>query len=192
MPLVSFTRATLRSAEFGFFGVVVYTRVQTPRRWGLPLSAADFCLAALSWRPFRTSCWIVGNGSAFFSCCYCSRLSCLRLVRSPRAGGSPRVEGRLPCDIAIGLAEEFLRSARPIPLPPTCMTSTRSGPTTSGTDVKDTRLFSGSPIGGGLKHPGAHRPATAFAIKVYRSRRLTSTNATVWAGRGAEQATTWR
>src|SRR4051794_7111367 len=34
MPLVSRTRATLRSAEFGFFGVVVYTRVQTPRRWG--------------------------------------------------------------------------------------------------------------------------------------------------------------
>jgi hypothetical protein len=29
---VSRTRATLRSAEFGFFGVVVYTRVQTPRR----------------------------------------------------------------------------------------------------------------------------------------------------------------
>jgi hypothetical protein len=28
------TRATLRSAEFGFFGVVVNTRVQTPRRWG--------------------------------------------------------------------------------------------------------------------------------------------------------------
>ena len=28
--LVSRTRATLRSAEFGFFGVVVYTRVQTP------------------------------------------------------------------------------------------------------------------------------------------------------------------
>src|SRR5918992_4234493 len=32
--LVRRTRATLRSAEFGFFGVVVYTRVQTPRRWG--------------------------------------------------------------------------------------------------------------------------------------------------------------
>ena len=28
---VSFTRATLRIAEFGFFGVVVYTRVQIPR-----------------------------------------------------------------------------------------------------------------------------------------------------------------
>src|SRR4051812_19568524 len=34
MPLVSRTRATLRRAEFGFFGVVVYTRVQTPRRCG--------------------------------------------------------------------------------------------------------------------------------------------------------------
>jgi hypothetical protein len=31
-PLVSRTRATFRSAEFGFFGVVVKTRVQTPRR----------------------------------------------------------------------------------------------------------------------------------------------------------------
>src|ERR1700742_1923535 len=60
MPLVSLTRATLRSAEFGFFGVVVYTRVHTPRRCGLPLRAAVFCLATLSSRPLRTSCWIVG------------------------------------------------------------------------------------------------------------------------------------
>src|SRR5215468_8207661 len=58
--LVSRTRATLRRAEFGFFGVVVYTRVHTPRRCGLPLRAAVFCLATLSWRPLRTSCWIVG------------------------------------------------------------------------------------------------------------------------------------
>src|SRR3981081_2171121 len=43
MPLVRRTRATLRSAEFGFLGVIVYTRVQTPRRWG----AATFFL-----RPF--------------------------------------------------------------------------------------------------------------------------------------------
>jgi hypothetical protein len=42
MPEVRRTRATLRRAEFGFFGVVVYTRVQTPRRWGDPLSAGDF------------------------------------------------------------------------------------------------------------------------------------------------------
>lgn len=39
MPLVRRTRATLRSAEFGFLGVVVYTRVHTPRRCGEPLSA---------------------------------------------------------------------------------------------------------------------------------------------------------
>ena len=32
----------MRSAEFGFFGVVVNTRVQTPRRWGEPLSAGVF------------------------------------------------------------------------------------------------------------------------------------------------------
>src|SRR5207244_5268407 len=37
------TRATLRRAEFGFFGVVVYTRVHTPRRWG----AATFFLRPL-------------------------------------------------------------------------------------------------------------------------------------------------
>src|SRR5690349_16550753 len=61
--LVSLTRATLRRAEFGFLGVVVYTRVQTPRRWGLPVSAGVVVLAALSWRPFRTSCWIVGTAS---------------------------------------------------------------------------------------------------------------------------------
>src|SRR6266498_1358853 len=67
MPLVSFTRATLRSAEFGFFGVVVYTRVHTPRRCGLPLRAAVFCLATLSWRPLRTSCWIVGIDRLSFS-----------------------------------------------------------------------------------------------------------------------------
>src|ERR1700761_7518485 len=61
--LVSFTRATLRRAEFGFFGVVVYTRVHTPRRCGLPLRAGVLVLAVFSWRPFRTSCWIVGTES---------------------------------------------------------------------------------------------------------------------------------
>src|ERR1700686_481673 len=63
------TRATLRNAEFGFFGVVVYTRVQTPRRWG----AATFFLRPLpdfrpgvasfffgARRPLRTSCDVVG------------------------------------------------------------------------------------------------------------------------------------
>src|SRR3954449_10697360 len=63
------TRATLRSAEFGFFGVVVYTRVQTPRRWGadifflLPLPdlrpGVDI-LRGLGLRPLRTSWLVVG------------------------------------------------------------------------------------------------------------------------------------
>jgi len=69
IPLVSRTRATLRSAEFGFFGVVVYTRVHTPRRWGAATrrlraladfrpGVASFFLGAL--RPLRTSCEVVG------------------------------------------------------------------------------------------------------------------------------------
>src|SRR5919202_3154413 len=71
IPLVSRTRATLRSAEFGFFGVVVYTRVHTPRRCGLPFSAAVLVFASLSSRPLRTSCWMVGMDqlSSFGACC---------------------------------------------------------------------------------------------------------------------------
>src|SRR3954470_13934136 len=63
------TRATLRRAEFGFFGVVVYTRVHTPRRWGAatrflrPLpdfrpGVASFFVFGL--RPLRTSWEVVG------------------------------------------------------------------------------------------------------------------------------------
>src|ERR671938_659172 len=69
MPLVSRTRATLRSAEFGFLGVVVYTRVHTPRRWGAatvflrPLpdfrpGVASFLVFGV--RPLRTSWEVVG------------------------------------------------------------------------------------------------------------------------------------
>src|SRR5579859_4362298 len=69
MPLVSRTRATLRRAEFGFLGVVVYTRVHTPRRCGAatfflrPLpdfrpGVASFFLGA--WRPLRISWLVVG------------------------------------------------------------------------------------------------------------------------------------
>src|SRR5215216_4993168 len=61
MPLVRRTRATLRSAKFGFFGVVVYTRVHTPRRWGEPFSAGVFDLSDLVSRPLRTSWAIVGT-----------------------------------------------------------------------------------------------------------------------------------
>src|SRR3954468_10296610 len=90
MPLVRRTRATLRRAELGFFGVVVYTRVHTPRRWGLPLSAAVLVLATLSWRPLRTSCWIVGiDRLSLRSHLGCSRRSPARPARNPRSGVSP-------------------------------------------------------------------------------------------------------
>src|SRR5437588_595370 len=59
-PLVRRTRATLRKAEFGFFGVFVYTRVQTPRRWGAPRRAGVFVFVVFDCRPLRTSWEIVG------------------------------------------------------------------------------------------------------------------------------------
>jgi hypothetical protein len=58
------TRATFLRAELGFFGVVVYTRVQTPRRWGAATfflrPAPDFKPGVASFffgatRPLRTS-----------------------------------------------------------------------------------------------------------------------------------------
>src|SRR6188474_95238 len=61
MPFVSRTRATFRSAEFGFFGVTVKTRVQTPRFCGAPRSAGVFVFALGTERPFRTSWLTVGK-----------------------------------------------------------------------------------------------------------------------------------
>src|SRR5689334_10596043 len=61
MPEVRRTRATLRSAELGFLGVWVNTRVHTPRRWGEPFSAGVLDFSGLVSRPLRTSCWIVGT-----------------------------------------------------------------------------------------------------------------------------------
>src|SRR5919201_325867 len=60
MPVVRRTRATFRRAEFGFLGVVVYTRVQTPRRCGDRRRAGLFVFRRGRSRPFLTSCWIVG------------------------------------------------------------------------------------------------------------------------------------
>src|SRR3989338_4918701 len=59
-PLVRRTLATLRKAEFGFFGVVVYTRVQTPRFCGQLSSAGTLLLVTICWRPLRTNWLIVG------------------------------------------------------------------------------------------------------------------------------------
>src|SRR5512133_994343 len=58
--LVRRTFATLRRAEFGFFGVVVYTRVQTPRFCGFCSIAGTFDLAFCGSRPLRISWLIVG------------------------------------------------------------------------------------------------------------------------------------
>jgi hypothetical protein len=61
IEFVSRTRATLRNAEFGFFGVWVYTRMHTPRFSGQPISAGDFVLTRTFSRPIRTSCENVGT-----------------------------------------------------------------------------------------------------------------------------------
>src|SRR4029077_343079 len=61
------TRATLRSAEFGFFGVCVYTRMHTPRFSGQPINAGDFVLTWTFSRPMRTNCENVGTVSLFYA-----------------------------------------------------------------------------------------------------------------------------
>src|SRR5882762_8716936 len=76
MWLVRRTRAIFRSAEFGFFGVIVRTIVQTPRFWGAPRrsstrrpffefqvvrSAGVSTFLPCGLRPLRTSCEIVGT-----------------------------------------------------------------------------------------------------------------------------------
>src|SRR3954447_10867078 len=98
------TRATLRRAEFGFLGVVVYTRVQTPRRWGAatfflrPLpdfkpGVASFFVFGL--RPFRTSWDVVGIRRAMVAAGASARTEpssrrCGRGCRCPRRPGALR------------------------------------------------------------------------------------------------------
>src|SRR5262245_5928365 len=60
MPLDSRTRATLRSAEFGFFGVMILTCKQTPFFCGHPCMAGCLGLLRCGTRGFRTSWLIVG------------------------------------------------------------------------------------------------------------------------------------
>src|SRR5512136_3015530 len=67
IPLVRRTRATFRRAEFGFFGVVVYTRVATPRFCGDSTRAGAFRLVLSFSRPLRTSWLIVGIAPFFLA-----------------------------------------------------------------------------------------------------------------------------
>src|SRR5438477_880461 len=62
-PFVNRTFATLRSAEFGFFGVRVITCTHTPRRCGQLASAGDFDFTDTFRRPFRINWLIVGISS---------------------------------------------------------------------------------------------------------------------------------
>src|ERR1700754_2753979 len=86
-PLVRRTLATLRSAEFGFFGVVVYTRVQTPRFCGFCSIAGTLDLAFCGSRPLRISWLIVGIKNPSPKLLYCNA-KCARLpgrlFRPPR------------------------------------------------------------------------------------------------------------
>src|SRR5215212_8146556 len=95
MPPEMRTRATLRRAEFGFLGVVVYTRVQTPRRCG----AATFFLRPLpdfrpgvasflvfGWRPLRTSWEVVGMRAGHGSS---ARAATRRVRAAPQSPGAP-------------------------------------------------------------------------------------------------------
>jgi hypothetical protein len=45
-------------AEFGFFGVVVYTRVHTPRFWGQASNAGTLLFSSLRLRGLRTN-WLI-------------------------------------------------------------------------------------------------------------------------------------
>src|SRR5262245_60989922 len=60
MPFESRTRATFRSAEFGFLGVIVLTTVQTPRFCGQPCMAGCFGLDRCGCRGERINWLIVG------------------------------------------------------------------------------------------------------------------------------------
>src|SRR3954469_20158843 len=105
IPFVRRTRATLRSAEFGFFGVVVYTRVQTPRRCGAAIcflrpwpdlrpGVATFFFGFL--RPLRTSWLMLGMAAEDAS----STLRPERALKSGRGGGGADRRRRDPrrCD----------------------------------------------------------------------------------------------
>src|SRR6266568_2117160 len=99
IAFVSRTRATLRNAEFGFFGVCVYTRMHTPRFSGQPISAGDFVLLMTSSRPMRTSCENVGTVFPLFSA-----TPRPKLLRAQNFAGSRRAR-RQHCARACASAE---------------------------------------------------------------------------------------
>src|SRR3954469_18778263 len=136
MPLVSRTRATLRSAEFGFFGVVVYTRVHTPRRWGEPFNAGVLVFSTLSSRPLRTSWLIVGMGG---------------LDLLPALGRALKVRAVLSCSRCRSCSGAFR------PRSPGTVRSTRSGVLPSPGTGRCRRTGLGRPSRLGAALPGLHQ-----------------------------------
>jgi hypothetical protein len=61
IPFFRRTRATLRNAEFGFFGVIVNTRVHVPDACGQLFRAGHFVFAFFVLRQLRTNWLIVGK-----------------------------------------------------------------------------------------------------------------------------------
>src|SRR2546425_13117982 len=101
------TRATLRSAELGFLGVVVYTRVHTPRRCG----AATFFLRPLpdfrpgvasffdlALRPLRISWEVVGMRARRVAAAFPRQAQAVASAASASAGAT----GSSPCASATG------------------------------------------------------------------------------------------
>src|SRR3984957_6175326 len=132
IEFVKRTRATLRSAEFGFLGVCVYTRIQTPRFSGQPINAGDLVLTWTCSRPIRTSCENVGtvislNGAHNFPWLSQGAHKNAR-ERSPTLKGLLRIRryqqetpcatprgGRVRSWLRFGEAYSALRDWRPIP-----------------------------------------------------------------------------
>src|SRR6186713_1050482 len=95
MPLVRRTRATFRSAEFGFFGVCVNTRTHTPRFCGLTWSAGLFVLVTIFSRPWRTS-WLMVGISGLYPCPSGGHAAAGNTEDSARQPGKLRPVGHVP------------------------------------------------------------------------------------------------
>src|SRR3954464_14975866 len=104
--LVRRTLATLRSAEFGFFGVVVYTRVQTPRFCGFCSIAGTFDLAFCGSRPLRISWLIVGMKPFTFRCRHSRRLLCSTEKARSRGSLTGRLATRVVSNVQLLSGEQ--------------------------------------------------------------------------------------
>src|SRR6266403_504952 len=132
IAFVKRTRATLRSAEFGFLGVCVYTRMHTPRFSGQPASAGDFVFIRTASRPILTNCENVGTvvplSRAEFFAAPARRADKMARERNPVLKGLLRIrrynqqetpyalqEVELLSWLQFGEAYSALRGWRPIP-----------------------------------------------------------------------------